>query len=258
MIQQAIVSRNTSKQELHALVDAVHSFYLSRQRPNMTHSEYLDKFKDLVEVVVQCGRDIGGDRIHVRNFIINKWGADPDYLNDEDYNKAVGICPERYLAMCLLSKVDKHGVGNLLIDITNEYTRNPTVSSYPKTVAKAYKMIINYRSRGHCQLLNLQEGGLTFLSDGAARDNNGRAGRGNGTGRGRGGRATNFRGRGGHGRGDRSAEHYDEQHEAQFLLDSVNDLESDVDAYTNLSSRNNGGENTEIVLQLSNNPLPKG
>ncbi len=85
----------------------------------------------------------------------------------------MAICRERYVAMCLLSKTDKHRVGNQLIDDTNEYTRNRAAASYPKTVAKAYKMIINYQSRGHPRLFNLQEGG--FLSDGRAHNNIGRA-----------------------------------------------------------------------------------
>ncbi len=99
---------------------------------------------------------------------------------------------------------------------------------------------------------------MIFLSDGVARENIGRAGGGNRSGRGRGRRATSGRGRGGHGQGDRSEEHYNEQHEAQFLLDSVNDLESDVDAYTDLPPTSNGAEDTEIILQQSNSPLPKG
>ena len=252
LIQQAVVTKNTSKYEVHALVDAFHSFYSFRQGPSMSHSEYLDKFKDLVDVIIQCGSDIGCDKQQVKSYITNEWGADPEYLSEEDYNKAADACRERYLAVCLITKADKNRIGDLLIDVSNEYTRNPSSSTYPKTLTKAYELIINYKTRPHRSSVDTSiEGGLTFLNDGGGGHGNSRgSGRGN---KGRGGRGYGGRGLG---RGQRSASSHNNHteeisDEAQFLLDSVNDLESDVEAYINTQI-------IESVLQQSNNKLPQG
>ncbi len=53
LIQQTVVSKNTNKHKIHAYVDALHTFYAFCQENNMSHSKYLDEFKDLVEIVRQ-------------------------------------------------------------------------------------------------------------------------------------------------------------------------------------------------------------
>ncbi len=242
LIQQAVITKNTSKHEIHAYVDALHNLYAFCQSSNMSHSEYLDKFKALVEIIKQLGGDIGGERQLVRKFIMMEWGTDPDYLDDNDYDTAVETCHERFLAVCLITKADRHRVGNLIIDISNEYTRNPSSPTYPKTVAKAYEMIINYRAKPQQYQDISNEGGLTFLNDGGGQRGGCTSGRGGRSGRGFGGR----------GRGTRdSASRRDDSDDAQFLLDRVNDLESDFEAY--LDTRN-----TDMILQQSDRKLPSG
>ncbi len=238
LIQQAVVSKNRNKHEIHAYVDALQIFYAFCQGNNMSHSEYLD-FKDLVEIV----RPLGGERTMVRKFIMTEWRADPNYLDDNDYNRAVDICRERFLAVCFITKVDRHRVGDLVIDISNEYTRNPSSPSYPKTLTKAYKMIINYKARPQ-RFDTSYKGGLTFLSDSGGHC----GGRGGGQGS-RGGRGYGGRGRGGRDVPSRDREEITDK--AQFLLDRVNDLESDVDTYLDIT-------NTEMVLQQSQKKLPTG
>ncbi len=164
LMQQAVVSKNTKKHKIHAYVDALHTFYAFCQGNNMSHSEYLDRIKDLVEIVKQLGGDIGGERKMVRKFIMTEWGTDPDYLDDDDYDRAVDICHERFIAVCFITKADRHRVGELVIDISNGYTGNPSSPSYPKTLTKSYKMIINYKARLQ-RYDTSYEGGLTFLND---------------------------------------------------------------------------------------------
>ena len=181
LIQSAVVTKNTSKNEVHSYVDAVHAFYSFKQHNNMSHSEYLDRFKDLVEVILQHGGDLGADYDRVNRYLKEELNKDPELITNEDRMKAVEACRERFLAVCLLVKGNKNRVGDLIIDIANEFTRNPTASSYPRTLTKAYDMIINYRPRPQRVIDSYGEGGMMFLADGEGRSEGNRSvGRGSG------------------------------------------------------------------------------
>jgi hypothetical protein len=58
LIQQAIVAKRTTVHQVHFLVEAEHEFFAFRQN-RLSHSEYFDRFKDLVETLVQKGGDFG-------------------------------------------------------------------------------------------------------------------------------------------------------------------------------------------------------
>ncbi len=103
-------------------------------------------------------------------------------------------------------------------------------------------MISNYWARPQQYQDISNEGGLTFLNDGGGQ-------RGGCTG-GQGRRRGHGFGRRGRGTSD-SALRRDESDDDQFLLDRVNDLESDVDAY--LDTRN-----TDMILQQSDRRRPSG
>ena len=121
-----------SKNEVHSYVDAMHTFYAFKKHNNMSHSEYLDRFKDLVEVILQHGGDLGADYDRVNRYLKEELNKDPELITNEDRMKAVEACRERFWAVCLLVKADKNQVGDLIIDIANEFTRNPTASSSHK------------------------------------------------------------------------------------------------------------------------------
>ncbi len=50
LLQQAMVTQDTNKHKVHVFVDALCAFFELRQSSNMSHSVYLDRFTDLVEV----------------------------------------------------------------------------------------------------------------------------------------------------------------------------------------------------------------
>ncbi len=121
LIQQAVITKNTSKHEIHTYIDALHNFYAFDQSSNMSHSEYLDKFKDLVEIVKQLGGDISGERQLVRKVTMSEWGIDSDYLDNNDSNTAVETCHERFLATCLITKVIGRPSVRHFIDIAERH-----------------------------------------------------------------------------------------------------------------------------------------
>ena len=157
LIQHAVVTKNTSKYEVHSYVDALHTFFAFKQHNNIPHSEYLDKFKDLVEIILQHGGDLGADVARVNRYIKEELNKDIELITEEERRRAVDACQERFLAVCLLVKADKNRMGDLIIDIVNQFTRNPTASSYPKTLSKAYEMIINYRARQNASLTHMEK-----------------------------------------------------------------------------------------------------
>jgi len=161
--QQAIVAKKTTVHLVQALVESEHDFYAFRQN-RLSHSEYFDRFKVLVETVLQKGGDMGAYTDAVIDELA-KDGLTIASASTAEYEEARTKCHERYLAMCLILKADKWWVGDLMVDLENEYTRNPTNASYPETLTKAYDMIINYRLRMSQAVDSSGETGVTFYTE---------------------------------------------------------------------------------------------
>ncbi len=159
-------------------------------------------------------------------------------LWDDGYNKAVEVCRERYLAACLLTKADRNRVGDLDIDIANEYTRHPGTGLYPKTVTKAYEILVKYRARPQRNHNTCDKGGVVFVTYGNQSNNYRNGGRAQG----RSGREHGPRRCGG--RAYPSQSTYLQEDDTQFLLDSINNLKSDIEPYIDVLS-------VELMLQQS-------
>ncbi|MDA3875509.1 MAG: hypothetical protein PF483_00315, partial [Halothiobacillus sp.] len=246
LIQQAIVAKRTTVHRIQSLVETEHEFYGFRQG-KMSHSEYFDRFKDLVETVSQKGGDLGAYQELV-DAQLGTEGLTPSTASDSQYEDARARCRERYLAMCLILKADKRRVGDLVVDLENEHTRNPRNASYPETLAKAYDMIINYRPRMSNPIDVSGETGVTFVTNAdegePVRSGRGgaRGGRGSGRGGGRGGRDGKNR--------PSSGAQEKESSDSQFLLDSADKLDSDSGYYD--------CRRAELTCAQSNHKLPHG
>ena len=107
LIQQAMITKNTRKHPTHSLIDAENAFNQFRQGPNMSDSDYLDRFTDLVEVVLHAGGELGGSKKRVDEYIRNQYGKDPELIATEAYEAAVEECRDEYLAVSLLTKADR-------------------------------------------------------------------------------------------------------------------------------------------------------
>ena len=237
LIQTCMTQRQTRKHPIHNIVDNEKTVLNFKQGRGMSDNDYYQRFQDAVDVTERAGGAVGvqEDRIIAE---LEHVALDPDVPTEEEWTRATQIARDKYLAVLFLLNSDKRRYGTLITNISNKFVRGN--DTYPTTLTGAYDYIVNYTeinaSTGHGD-----EGGLSFYNE---HDDGGRGGRsGRGTyGRGR-GRSQQGRGGGGrHGRGrgqgggtigqtnghDQVGESEDE---AQFLLESMDNLEENIDGY---------------------------
>ena len=147
LIRQAVVSRRTTQHPVHAIQDTTAMFWRFKQG-KLEVSEYLDQFKSLYENVQQKGGDIGISLPAIdqalRDSGIQHGISGATRLQ---IDRATETVREAFLAITFLSKANPKRYADLLVDIENEYTRNPSQSSYPKTLNEAYNYLVNYREK---------------------------------------------------------------------------------------------------------------
>ena len=163
---------------------------------------------------------------------------DPDVPTEEERARATQITRDKYLAVLFLLNSDKRRYGTLVTNISNEFMRGN--DTYPTTLTGAYDYIVNYTevnaSTGHGD-----KGGLSFYNEHDDGGRGGRSGRGTyGRGRGRSQQGHGSSGHYGRGRGHGGAtigptnghdQVGESEDEAQFLLESLDNLDENVEGY---------------------------
>ena len=237
LIQTCMTQRQTRKHPIHNIVDNEKTVLNFKQGRGMSDNDYYQRFQDAVDVTERAGGAVGvqEDRIIAE---LEHVALDPDVPTEEERTRATQIARDKYLAVLFLLNSDKRRYGALITNISNEFVRGN--DTYPTTLTGAYDYIVNYTeintSTGHGD-----EGGLSFYNEHDDGGRGGRSGRGTyGRGRGRSQQGRGGGGRHGHGRGQGGGtigqtNGYDQvgesEDEAQFLLESMDNLEENVDGY---------------------------
>jgi hypothetical protein len=190
LIQKSMYTKSTNRHPIHALVDAETALHKFRQGDGMSNSDFLEKFKSLIDIYEHTGGDIGSATHRYRDYLLaGESDTDPDA-----FKKAVSRCKDEYIGVGLLVKSDPKRYNSLMADLVNSYTRGQDV--YPDTLTGAYDMLVNYHAPHPHSRMHIQDDGMAFAH---LPDNSNHQGRGHGY-EGRGGRGG---GRGDTGRGDR-------------------------------------------------------
>lgn len=143
LIEKVMRTQSSLVYEVKGYAEALHEFFAFRQGKNVSCSDYLDMFKDLAKTVMYYGGELGGDRERVRKYMCNELKQDPDSMTEEAYNQAIEDCRERFLAACFLHQADPTRFTDLTIDLYNKHLFNPTNSPYPRTLSRAYAMLLD-------------------------------------------------------------------------------------------------------------------
>ena len=256
LIQQSLYERATRRHETHALIDAETTLMRFRQSERMSNSDYLEKWRDLVEVYEHLGGEPGTSKARVDSILI-----DPDLADDDERQEAKTKARDEYLAVLLLTKSDHKRYGPLITDVENAYTRGQ--DGYPTTVSGAYDMLVNYKNPNQASRMQNQDTGIAFAQDGQDGEdanseashlhahqqrNYSRGGRGKHGGR-DGGRG---RGRGGRGGHTGMAHDVDELEYSEEIDPDKNNLAQSVGPYT-MEHRHVESEST---LAIFNRALP--
>ena len=127
----------------------------------MTNSRYLEKFKELTEMVNYFGISIGQETQRVSAYIRH---IATDHANPtaEERSQASNHAKEEYLAVLFLWHSDPGHYSSLLADLENSYTRG--IDEYPKTLSRAYDYLVNYKSPNKTYSSDPNKGGLSFVT----------------------------------------------------------------------------------------------
>ena len=202
LIRESLYTGATTKKPTESLQEAEEGLLGFRQGENMTNSNYLDKFRSLVERVEHHGSEIGCTPGRMQTHLTIT-AADPLHPTAIEISHAKTVVTEEYLAVLFLRKSDPKRYGSLVSELQNNHTRG--TDQYPMTISHAYDMLVNYRNPQSTFRFDRQDHGVSFYTeeDGNEDDTDTRGpsggrgqGRGRGNGRGRGGRGQGRYGRG--------------------------------------------------------------
>jgi hypothetical protein len=97
LIQKSMYTKSTNCHPTHALYKADATLMKFCQGDDMSNSDFLEKFKSLIDISIHASGDPGSATNCYRDFALDT--EDPDN-NDDDYKKAVNHCRD-----------DWHGLG---------------------------------------------------------------------------------------------------------------------------------------------------
>ena len=241
LIRTSMYTGATSKNPLMSLLEAQSKFLGFRQTNRMTNAEYLRTFTALTDQVVHLHGDLGTDQAYITTRIVED-GDDPE---DEGIRAAMILTVrEEYLAMMFFTHADTKRFGSLVAGAQNDYVGG--IDKFPKTVSKAYDMLVNFVNPNKSSTTDEQDNGMSFYQENGSRDGSGRGG--NGTGRG----GNNRNSSGGRGRGGGTNRNQssgggadDDNHVNAEMVDE----NQDVDGANNVNASDNAY--SEVSLNIS-------
>lgn len=171
IIKHCMVHKTTTRHKGYSLIEAEGNLGRFRQGEKMTVEDYRERLVSLIDIY----RDVGGEPGKAQ-MMINEYGSEEDAL-------------EAYTALLMINKSDPKRYGDLINDLSNQYTRG--LDGYPNTITKAFDMLVNYKPPRRNNGTSYPKNELSFATigedDHSARGGGRGRGRGRGYGRGRGG-----------------------------------------------------------------------
>jgi hypothetical protein len=168
-------TKSTNRHPTHALYEAKAMLIKFCQGNDMSNSDFLEKFKSLIDISIHAGGDPSCAATHYCDFALPT--KDPDN-NDSHYILAIKHCSDDWVGVVLLLKSDQKRYGTLMADLINSYTRSQQ-DVYPTNTTGAYDMLVNYHSPSSHACTHAQDHGfLAFAQDSDASGRGGRSGHG--------------------------------------------------------------------------------
>jgi hypothetical protein len=133
-----------------SLHNAKQQFYKYKQKRNETNSEYLNNFKNIIDVIHHYGGRIGDDRVLVlhemrREKLLRQSENEDKYKEgNPDYDLCTKQACQRYHALAFLESSDKYRYKELLDNLSNNYMKN--IHNHPNNITTAYNMMVVFKS----------------------------------------------------------------------------------------------------------------
>mmetsp|Transcript_26895 Transcript_26895/g.38143 ORF Transcript_26895/g.38143 Transcript_26895/m.38143 type:complete len:435 (+) Transcript_26895:354-1658(+) len=208
LIRNALYTGATTRNSCVSTQDALIKLFTFKQSKPMQNADYLKKFKELTELVAFHGTIIGIEDARV-NEILKTVANNTNMPTPEEIQLAKDKAQEQFFAILLIQQADKVRFRQLIADLENSFIMGE--DCYPKTITKAYEILVNYK-KFTPQAHDPNEHGVSYYtptnaestqhntnsndSNNNTRDNRTQSGRGN-QGSGRGGPGSGRGGRGG-------------------------------------------------------------
>ena len=138
------------KDKAHALSDGYRRFYTQFQKKSPTLDEYLEQFKNSIEVIEHCGGILGADPALVKQMLEDS-GLDPDTATSGEMTEATEEAQEYFKAVHFLLSTDRYKYGALHEHLQNAHSTNNKGILYPRTMQEAYNMLKMWRSDYYAQ-----------------------------------------------------------------------------------------------------------
>ena len=132
------------QQSTYALEQAKHRVSTYYQSHDVTNTEYVAYFKDLVGVVEMYGGVYGQEPGLVAAELVAQ-GMKPEDVNTADCTaiiKAEEVCHKCYLSCMLLHRADNSRYFQLKVDLSKDMTKG--TSNYPKTIVETMHLLTDY------------------------------------------------------------------------------------------------------------------
>ena len=142
-----------------SILNAKSSFYSFRQY-NLSNSDYLQRFKNLVDIATSVGGKLHDDAmlelLAQETYSQTFAECDPDEQIKVDH-----LASERYLAVILIQHSDQKRYLKLMMELQNDFTKGKT--TYPKDTVKAYQLLVEYRSAPNPKEIVKEAQGIAFV-----------------------------------------------------------------------------------------------
>jgi hypothetical protein len=226
LVRTSMYTGATSKNTIQSLLEAQTKFLSFRQGSRMSNAEYLRNFTALSDQVAHLHGEFGTDQAYVTARILED-GDEPD---DVDARASMTLTiRDEYLAMLFFTHADSRRFGSLVANAQNDFVSG--VDKYPKTVNKAYDMLVNFVNPNKSYNVEDQEAGMSFYQEGGNRNlQGGRGGNNRNNPGGRGGGAGRNNGSNGGTPDDDNHANVEDQEAG-----SANNNSTDVNAYSEVS-----------------------
>ena len=153
------------------LVEAIDKFYQIYQTKEMSNTQFLDKFNNLVDVIEHYGGSVGIHNNITNSILAKHTDGVFDSVNwklaytDAQVQQATEEGKERILARMFLNRIDRSRYGAMLVKLHNDYVTGRR-DIYPNSRISAFALINNWHFETEKPVYNSNLNRASFIQDG--------------------------------------------------------------------------------------------
>jgi hypothetical protein len=137
-IKQHSMNYQEYRYDMSILTDSFKNLFATKQKEGENLAVYARRFKTATEILES---HLGGELILPS--IVKQHPDYRDNLSDEDNNKIIGACNQRFLSYLLLEQADQKKYGSLMTVLSTQHSLGN--DQYPRNLSQATNVLSNHR-----------------------------------------------------------------------------------------------------------------